>query len=238
MRDRVRFAKLMLALSLGLKMYGRDFSTEFQEVYWTALGDLSDDEFERAATVLLRREVDFPAPALFLEIARPRLNANADAHRVMCQALLLSDYDPEGGTTWRASRIKEEISVAAYEAFLACGGAPGFRDYDSPFHGARIRREFCEAYTEALEADPSKMLPAPSTKALPSPELEALTAGIGREIPKLARPAWSQADSLPVRVAKVLSEEEIEAKRAGFRELAQQAKAKKSTESPQPTGVA
>lgn len=172
MKDRERFAKLMLALSLSLKMYGRELTGPMQEAYWVALSDLSDAEFEQAATVLLRRETEFPPPALFREIAKPKPDIAAEAFRVMEQAMDLTDYHPERGTYWRGQRIREELSEAAYQAFHACGGSNGFRDAESPYHGPRIRREFCEAYQRVTEADPTTLLPAPKAKALPARMLE------------------------------------------------------------------
>ena len=59
----------MLSLSLSLKMYGRELTDPMRDVYWTALADLSDDEFERAAAVLIRREPK--PPVRFSETEHP-----------------------------------------------------------------------------------------------------------------------------------------------------------------------
>lgn len=217
MNDRSRFGKLMLAMSLALKMYGRELNELMTEVYWKALSDLTDAEFESAATILLRQETDFPPPALFLALARPRADLNAEAHRVMCQAMLLTEYNPEDGETWRASHIREQIGEAAYTAFLACGGAAGFRDADSPYHGARIRREFRDAYQQSVQADPSNALPSP-VKSLPLPEpFQAL-------IDAIAKPMLRLTDGLerPIETPRGTpsTPEEIETKRAAFKAAA------------------
>jgi hypothetical protein len=185
MRDRKRFASTMLSLSLSLKMYGRELSGPMQEVYWTALADLTDEEFARAAEVLIRRETEFPPPAMFLAVARPQRDLAAEAFQVLNRCLLLTTYDPEGGTSWSGRQIQAEVSQAAYEAFHACGGAPAFRLYDDPIHGPRVRREFVECYQRVVRSDAQLALPGDSDR--PVAALAAYTAGIGRPMPALPR---------------------------------------------------
>ena len=185
MKDRKRFGSVMLSLSVSLKMYGRELTDAMRDVYWTALADLSDDEFERAAAVLIRRETEFPPPALFLEVARPQRDLAAEAFQVLNRCLLLTTYDPEGGTSWSGRQIQAEVSQAAYEAFHACGGAPSFRLYDDPIHGPRVRREFVECYQRMVRSDTQLALPGGSDR--PVAALAAYTAGIGRPMPALPR---------------------------------------------------
>jgi len=150
----------MLALASALKMYGRELDKPMQDVYWHTLQDLTDEEFERAAQVLIRRETDFPPPAMFLQLARPPVDLKAEAHRVMCRAWFAGKtYDPEGGTGWSAEQIRAVLGVGAYEAFHACGGAKAFQQMDDEFHGPGIRRAFMECYVSTVSNDPKKALP-------------------------------------------------------------------------------
>lgn len=172
MKDKKRFASTMLSLSLALKMFGRDLDEELQLVYWRALEDLSDDEFERAAAILILRETEFPQPALFLEVARPKADGAAEAFRLMCKAWFAGkEYDPESGSSWSAIKIRAALGEGAYEAFHACGGSEGFRLMDDDYHGPGIRRAFADSYQRVTRADPRKALPQPGD------QLPALTSG-------------------------------------------------------------
>lgn len=181
MKNPARFAKGMLALSLSLKMYGRELSDPMQEVYWRALSDLSDDEFEQAATVLLRRETEFPPPAMFLEVVRVN-DSNADAHRALMLAWNAGkQVIPGEGCWWSGALIREKVGPAAYEAFHACGGSSAFRDLDNEYHGPRIRREFMECYRTAVATDSTRALPEASTPLLTTGQilLEAEAVKVG-----------------------------------------------------------
>lgn len=171
MKNKKRFASTMLSLAAVLKMYGKELTEPIQAVYWKALADLTDDEFEQAAAVLIRRETEFPPPALFLDVARPKADPAGEAHRVMLQAWNAGKQTiPGEGCWWSADAIRAEVGEAAYEAFHACGGSSAFRDIDNEFHGPRIRREFMECYERVVLTDPAKALPS-------GPERPALTTG-------------------------------------------------------------
>jgi hypothetical protein len=180
--DRAAFTSTMAALSTALPTAGRPITEATFEVYWRALAPLSDAEFQRGAEVCLRRCRFFPVPSELLDAGRPVTDSAADAFRVMNRALLLTDYDPEGGTTWRIQRLREELGEATAQAFLACGGAPAFRQYDSPFHGAAIRKAFMESYQRSVLLEPQLALPAgPDRTPNRLRELVAETsAGLGR----------------------------------------------------------
>lgn len=177
---RARFAELMLAMSLSLKLYGRELSKEMQDAYWAALRDMSDAEFERAAMVLLRRETEFPPPSLFLEVARPV--DSADAHRAMIRAWNAGrQIIPGEGSWWSGEAIRAAEGEAAYQAFHACGGSAAFRDMDDPFHGPRIRREWAECWQQQVRDEPAKALPAPRPVALPAAPEERVTIPPGTD---------------------------------------------------------
>lgn len=165
MKDRKRFTSTMLALSAALKMYGKECTTEMQGVYWSALKDLTDDEFERAAQVLIRRETEFPPPAMFLEVARPQEDGASAAHQAMLAAWNAGrQVIPGQGSWFSGDLIRSQVGVAAYEAFHACGGSSAFALMDDEFHGPRIRREFAECYQRAVAGDPGKTLPTEPTR--------------------------------------------------------------------------
>lgn len=181
MIDKKRFSSVMLSLSLALKMYGRELSAELQQVYWNALQDLTDDEFEFAAAVVMRRDTEFPTPSQLLEIAHPPAEDPVTAAaRTMDKALSLTEYCPRTGTWWSGERIRHALGEAAYQAFHACGGSAAFRQVDDPYHGARVRRDFVECYQRVLRADPLTSLPASRT---PMPLLAPYTTGIGKLLP-------------------------------------------------------
>lgn len=178
MKDEARFASVMASMALVLKMFGRELTADFQEVYWVALADLSDEEFQRAAAILIRRETEFPPPAMFLEVGRPQEDVKAVALRVMQQAWWrCKTYDPESGTGWKVAMIQESFGVAARQGFEACGGDFGFRMMDDEYHGPGIRRAFVEAYEQATRNDPRTALPSPERGALPRPSTASLTRG-------------------------------------------------------------
>jgi hypothetical protein len=181
MTDKKRFASVMLSMSLALKMYGRELSTELQQVYWNALQDLTDDQFEFAAAVVMRRDTEFPTPSQLLEIARPPAeDPQATAARMLDKALMLSEHCPHSGTWWSGERIRHTLGEAAYQAFHACGGSPAFRQVEDPYHGARVRRDFVECYMRVMRADPLTCLPVART---PMPLLAPYTTGIAKPIP-------------------------------------------------------
>jgi hypothetical protein len=162
----------MLSLASVLKMYGKELTAAMQEVYWTALRDLSDEEFQRAAAVLIRRETEFPPPAMFLEVAHPEMNNKAMAFRAMMQAWWAGRvYDPESGGSWSGEQIRAACGEASYQGYLACGGSSGFQQMDDEYHGPGIRKAFMECYTQQVRANPATSLPQPTD------QLPALTTG-------------------------------------------------------------
>lgn len=170
MKNRERFASTMLSMSLVLKMFGKEFDNAFQEVYWNALAPLTDVDFQRAAEILMRRETEFPPPALFFEVLRTE-DAGAQAHRALMAAWNHGKQTiPGEGCWWSGALILEHVGPAAHEAFHACGGSTAFRDMDSEYHGPRIRREFVESYRASVAIDPARALPA-------GPQAPLLTTG-------------------------------------------------------------
>lgn len=181
MKDRQRFSSTMLSLAAALKMYGKELTTATQEVYWTALGDLTDEEFQRAAALLIRRETEFPPPVMFLDVIRPS-NPTADASRALARAWELGkQVIPGQGCWWSGDAIREKVGPAAYEAFHACGGSSAFQNLDSEYHGPRIRRDFIEAYQSQVAAGPQRALPAPTAPLLTTGQilLEAEAVKVG-----------------------------------------------------------
>lgn len=154
----------MLAMSLGLKMFGKELDKPLQRVYWQALADLEDGEFERACAQVLRTDSEFPTPARILAVARPPLS-EAAVLRVMNGAWWDGRTAGYDGVGWEESTIRTLYGEAAALAFRACGGSAGFRAMDDTFRGERIRAAFVEAYRAALARDPLAALPAGAQRA-------------------------------------------------------------------------
>lgn len=212
--DRAAFGSTLLGLSLALKMYGRELTPEMQRVYWLALQDLTDAEFQAAAMHLAKTCTDFPTPSQFLDVIHPAVAKDAAAYAVMCAALLCTDYNPEDGSTWRRATIRAKISPAAEEAFIACGGAASFRLVDSEFHGPKIRAAFCDTYTALVTRDPKSALPEPQLPLLQADTMEALTAGIG-DLPRLT--AGREPPAAAHNPAAPATPEELEARRRAWK---------------------
>lgn len=168
----------MLSLAVSLKMYGRELTDPMRDVYWRALATLTDDDFERAAEIILRSDTDFPPPARFLDVLRP--DAEAEAGRALARAWMLGkEVLPGEGCWWSAEKIRAEVGPAAAEAFHACGGSSAFKDVDSEYHGAGIRKAFIAAYRREVQLDVARALPAgPNTPALTTGQLLALASGM------------------------------------------------------------
>lgn len=164
MKDRERFGSLMLSLSIGLKMYGRELDKPMQAVYWKALADLDDASFERACTTILRTDSDFPPVSRILAVARPSI-PDAAILRVMNGAWLEAKELASDGIWWRESTVRERFGLAAARAFRACGGSAGFRAMDDERRGDRIKAAFIETYRREVELDPVSALPEGDTKA-------------------------------------------------------------------------
>lgn len=166
MRDHAAFASSMTALALALP--GREITEPMLEVYWRALTSLTDAEFQRAAGEALRRSKFFPVPAELLEWGRPHaVDPVATAARTLARAELLTEYCPNSGTWWSGERIRKEIGEAAYQAFHACGGSPGFRQIDDPYHGPGVRKAFVECYLRVVRLEPRFALPTPDVTGSP-----------------------------------------------------------------------
>ena len=188
----------MLALAAGLKMYGRELDEVTTETYWRALADLTDDEFEAAAQAILRRETEFPPPAVILAVARPRTDPAAEAHRMLARAWSVGrEVIPGNGCWWSGEKIRTELGRAAYEAFHACGGSAAFRDLDDPFHGPRIRREFAEAWQRVVAQEPAAALPAPGAAPQLPPPAEPLVLRVAAPEPQKALPPLTRPEPLP-----------------------------------------
>lgn len=231
MTDLRAFTATLLAMYSAMRTYGRELTAETQRVYQLALTDLSDTEFQAAATLLLRTETDFPTPAQFLAAAHPALTSGLDAAKALNATLACTDYDPESGTGWSGRRLRAELGEAVYEAYIVVGRDAGMRQMDSPFHGARLRRDFCDAWTAAVTADPLAALPQPHL-ALPAPAtVQYLLNGIG-DIPSLT--AMLDPELNPNRVVEPPTPEQLDAKRAAFRQAADAASTARLAKEPEP----
>lgn len=182
MNDRAAFASTLLAMSLAMKMYGRELTGELQKVYWKALEPLSDAEFQRAAEILLRRETEFPPPALFLEAARPSGDPAALAGAALRAVIICQGKHPRSREWYAGAHVQRDLGEAAYQAFHAAGGYQAIEEASDEYHGPGIRRRFMECYERIIKVDPAAATPPPALPP-PPPEMARITAGIGRPLP-------------------------------------------------------
>lgn len=185
---RERFAAAMATLSV---LPGGAVDDVRLEVYYRVLGDLTDEEFEMAATKALRSCRFLPTPAELLELARPRHLA-AEAGKVYDQIRDLADYSERLGSTWTVTKIRLALGEAAAEAFQAAGGSDAFRSGDPVW----TRKAFVEAYTThppheappALPASPKERRQIGKVDRETDPKVLPFVKSIGN-MPRLKEPA-------------------------------------------------
>lgn len=182
MTDRPAFAAGMALLGVT---FGREVDQARIAAYWSALSDLTDDEFRLATAKLCagwkcQPSEMFPLPATIRQYARPYQDIAAEATRLFEQVEALGDYSPIG-MKWSIAKVGAILGWAAAEAFAAAGGSSAFAtltDQSRPF----VRKEFVAAYQRAAEAVAKRLAPPLTDRpALPAPRgrLRVLTSGIG-----------------------------------------------------------
>jgi len=182
MIDRIRFANALGGLAATLPLFGREYSRQLQEVYWHALADLSDDDFERACARALRELKQFPTPSDLLERAPSRAHGALElqAARIFLAIVATPRHNPARGSYWREEDVRRQHGAAAADAFVMAGATAGFRAASDPDRERFIRRDFLAGYVAAATADPSARLPAPA-EALPA-DVVAVIADVSRQL--------------------------------------------------------
>ena len=159
MKDETRF-------KAGMHMLGTAFKTpitpEHLSLYWTALADLSDDEFARAVHVAVNEEEFWTPPARLRSLAQPVANFTAEAGQAYERVEKLGTYDPEG-YRWSRAVVKRELGEAGLAAFDAIGGSAAWEDRSHVYR----RKDFVETYVATRREEQRE-------------ERLALTTGTGR----------------------------------------------------------
>jgi len=170
MIDRARFASSLASLAAVLPMFGRTFTRQLQEIYWHALADLSDEDFEAACTRALRECTQFPSPAELLERApaRPKSDLELLAARTFQLILRHPKRNDSGTLYWREQDLAERYGRAAGEAFVIAGATGGFRAAMDPERERFIRRDFIAAFIRLAKDDPAALEPVEAQPQLPT----------------------------------------------------------------------
>lgn len=209
MNDRARFASAMASLAAALPLFGREFTTKFQEVYWHALADLSDEDFEAAAMRCLRELKQFPTPSDLLERARPKGDDELAGARLFLSLLRQPRYHPVRGDYWDPDEIERRFGRAARAAFTVAGGTVGFRAACDPEKERFIRRDFVSTFRRVVADDPTAARPDPVPELPNAQPLRELVSIVG--------------DGMRLPSKRVREKDaEVERKRDGFRTAAQQ----------------
>lgn len=141
---------------LGLA-FNRQINPEVTRVFDGVLSaKLSDAQWEQAVKRCLEAERFFPAPATLLRYgladATPPETLAGEAYQA-----ILRRY--EAGERLHFAQIKEQISRAAADAFMAAGGFRAF-EWCEPDNEPFRWKAFKEAFLEDVEAEPALALPA------------------------------------------------------------------------------
>lgn len=192
MMDRERFSSAMASMAATLPLFGREFSAKFQAVYWHALADLSDEDFEAAAMRCLRELKQFPTPAELLERARPKTDDELLASRTFLAILRRPRYSPGRGDYWDREEIESRHGRAAAGAFVVAGGTVGFRAASDPDKERFIRRDFVTTFRRLVAEDPTAATPDP-VPAVAAGSLRGLLQAVGDG---MSLPAQDRTDAI------------------------------------------
>lgn len=138
MIDRTNFAA---GFTLLLDRFGRQMGKPTIAEYQRILDpELSTDEFERATREIFREDTFFPSPQRFIDAARGSVKEHAEgAWQQMLEAAKRGHY-PELETLPAATRAALKV-VPLREIMYA----------DSDIKLARLKREFVDAHSHAVE---------------------------------------------------------------------------------------
>lgn len=161
--------------------FRQDVSEGLARVYWAALKDLDEAEWQRALETAAKGLTFFPTIAELRRFAgtgdRISLHAAQDFERV----LALGAHHGTLGTVFpRAEKVRELIGEAAADAYTQAGGHEAFRKAVERDDLTWVRKDFVAGYRDAMDAGVS---PLPSAPALP--QISGMTALIGHDVRSL-----------------------------------------------------
>ena len=170
---------MLAGMHLLGKAFNRPITTEDVDMFFGVIGTkLNAVQWEQAVRRCLEAESYFPPPAVLLRYGRAEGAPQARAGEVYER--ILASF--EAGCSLGPREVREQFGDAAFDAFVAAGGARAFswcEPKDEPF---RLKR-FVEAWTETVEQAPERALPAGAE----APRLEAFTPSEASSFLRLIR---------------------------------------------------
>ncbi len=176
------------AVAAALKLLARTFAGEVDEakvaLYYAALDDLTDEQLERAVTIVVRTETErfIPPPGVLRQAVAPAAPV-VDAGRLLREISKLGTYNANVGWVYPSvERVRDELGEAVAYAYAGAGRERLFADSETTRDIAQ--REFERAVVEGTKRQ---------WQGLP-------VLGAAPQLPRLSRPG--SGDSGPETVTE------------------------------------
>lgn len=177
MTDDAAFKAALGSLAVNFRVA---LTPEQLSLYWHALADLSDAQFQAACSTLLQRAKFFPTVAEFRTASEPYVPVAAVAGLLFDAVCGLSHWTP-GGDVWSPTEVSERYGPVACAAFHAAGGSRAFAQEQGDKNLPFLRKRFVEAYADAYAAASRGQDVLPSAalaQALPGTPVGNLVAAV------------------------------------------------------------
>lgn len=162
MTNETQFKAEMHALGVA---FNRTITDDHLTLYWSALSDLTDEEFARGVMVAVNEERYWPAPATLRLFARPEIPLTGEAGKAFEAINGLGVYDPEG-YRWSRHTIRERLGPAALAGFDAIGGEAAWSTGSYTFRRKDFVTEFVAYRREEMREERLALASGGGTKRI------------------------------------------------------------------------